>query len=58
MKATYTKCGANYLPAIKCRYSGHITVLHGDLLPTVELAKKYAQIEINRINQELYKGSV
>lgn len=58
MKATYKKCGANYLPAIKCRYSGNVTVLQGDLLPTIQLAKKYAQIEINRLNQTLYKESV
>ena len=39
----------NYLPAIKCEYSGNVRILYGDLLATAAVAKKYAQIEINRI---------
>lgn len=49
---TYVKSGMDYLPAIKCGYSGNIKVLYGDRLPTIALAKKYAQIEINRINND------
>ena len=51
MKATYKKSGINYLPAIKCLHSGNIIVLFGDPLVTVSAAKKYAQIEINRLNK-------
>lgn len=50
MKATYKKVGFNYLPAIKCSYSGNVKVLYGDVLATAKVAKKYAQIEINRLN--------
>jgi hypothetical protein len=50
MKATYVKSGLNYLPAIKCIHSGNVRVLFGDRLVTVSDAKKYAQIEINRLN--------
>ena len=50
MKATFVKSGFNYLPAIKCSYSGNVKVLHGDRLATAATAKKYAQIEINRLN--------
>ena len=32
MKATFVKSGTNYLPAIKCTYSGNVKVLHGDRL--------------------------
>ena len=49
MKATYVKSGINYLPAIKSTYSGNVKVLYGDRLATVFAAKKYAQIEINRL---------
>ena len=49
MKATYVKSGSNYLPAIKSTYSGNVKVLYGDQLATVAAAKKYAQIEINRL---------
>ncbi len=49
MKATYKKCGIDYLPAIKCSYSGNVKVLYGDRLATVAAAKKYAQIETNRL---------
>ena len=49
MKATYVKSGINYLPAIKSIYSGNVKVLYGDALPSVTAAKKYAQIEINRL---------
>ena len=51
MKATYKKCGINYLPAIKCSYSGNVKVLYGDRLVTVAAAKQFAQIEINRLNR-------
>ncbi len=51
MKATYVKSGSNYLPAIKSSYSGNVKVLHGDRLTTAATAKKYAQIEINRLNK-------
>ena len=50
MKASYKKCGLDYLPAIKSSYSGRVRVLHGDRLATVKTAKKYAQIEINRLD--------
>jgi hypothetical protein len=50
MKATYKKSGFNYLPAIKCSHSGNVRVLFGDRLVTAADAKKYAQIEINRLN--------
>ena len=50
MKPTFVKSGIDYLPAIKCSYSGNVKVLYGDRLPTIALAKKYAQIEINRLN--------
>ena len=50
MKATYVKSGINYLPAIKCNHSGNIKVLYGDVLATIQTAKKFAQIEINRLN--------
>ena len=50
MEPSFVKCGFNYLPAIKCSYSGNVKVLHGDVLATAKAAKKYAQIEINRIN--------
>ena len=53
MKATYVKSGLNYLPAIKSTYSGNVKVLYGDSLPTMALAKKYAQMEINRLNKEV-----
>lgn len=49
MKATFVKSGTNYLPAIKCTYSGNVKVLHGDRLATAAMARKYAQIEINRL---------
>ena len=49
MKATYVKSGSNYLPALKSTYSGNVKVLYGDQLATVAAAKKYAQIEINRL---------
>jgi hypothetical protein len=48
MKATFVKSGMNYIPAIKCSYSGNVKVLYGDALATAAAAKKYAQIEINR----------
>jgi hypothetical protein len=51
MKATYKKSGNNYLPAIKCIHSGNVKVLYGDVLSTPATAKKYAQIEINRLNR-------
>jgi hypothetical protein len=51
MKATYKKSGFNYLPAIKCSYGGNVRVLYGDPLVTAKDAKKYAQIEINRLNK-------
>ena len=50
MKATYVKSGINYLPAIKSSYSGNVKVLFGPQVATVATAKKYAQIEINRLN--------
>ena len=53
MKATYVKNGLNYLPAINKH--GIVRVLYGDPLVTVSDAKKYAQIEINRINQILQR---
>ena len=49
MKSSYKKCGNNYLPAIKSSYSGNVKVLYGDVLATAKAAKKYAQIEINRL---------
>ena len=49
MKATYVKSGSNYLPAIKSTYSGNLKVLFGSQVATVATAKKYAQIEINRL---------
>lgn len=49
MKATYVKSGSNYLPAIKSSYSGNVKVLYGPQVATVATAKKYAQIEINRL---------
>ena len=55
MKATYVKSGFNYLPAIKCIHSGNVRVLYGDRLVTVSDDNKYAQIEINRINQILQR---
>ena len=51
MKATFVKIGFNYLPAIKSSYSGNVKVLYGDVLATAATAKKYAQIEINRLNE-------
>ena len=51
MKATYVKSGMDYLPAIKCIYSGNVKVLYGDRLATIATAKEYAQIEINRLNR-------
>ena len=39
----------DYLPAIKSSYSGNVKVLFGDRLPTAAIARKYAQIEINRL---------
>ncbi len=51
MKATYVKSGINYLPAIKSSYSGNVKVLFGPQLATVATAKKYAQIEINRLRE-------
>jgi hypothetical protein len=53
MKATYVKTGFNYLPAIN--KNRMISVLYGDPLATISDAKKYAQIEINRINQILQR---
>jgi hypothetical protein len=53
MKATYVKNGFNYLPAIN--KNRMISVLYGDPLATISDAKKYAQIEINRINQILQR---
>jgi len=50
MKATFVKSGNDYLPAIKDTYSGNVKVLYGDRLATAATAKKYAQIEINRLN--------
>lgn len=50
MKATFVRSGIDYLPAIKSTYSGNIKVLYGDRLATAAAAKKYAQIEINRLN--------
>jgi hypothetical protein len=52
MKATFVKSGFNYLPAIKSSYSGNVKVLYGDQLATVAAAKKYAQIEINRLRSQ------
>ena len=53
MKASYVKSGSNYLPAIiKNRM---ISTLYGDPLTTISDAKKYAQIEINRINKILQR---
>ena len=52
MKATYVKSGTDYLPAIKCSYSGNVKVLYGNKLATIATAKKYAQIEINRLRQK------
>lgn len=49
MKATFKKVGFNYLPAIKSSYSGNVMVLYGDVLANAKTAKKYAQIEINRL---------
>lgn len=49
MKATYVKSGSNYLPAIKSTYSGNVKVLYWPQVATVATAKKYAQIEINRL---------
>jgi hypothetical protein len=49
-KATFVKSGFDYLPAIKCGYSGNVKVLYGDRLASAAAAKKYAQIEINRLN--------
>jgi hypothetical protein len=54
MIPTFVKSGTNYLPAIKSSYSGNVKVLHGHVLVTVKAAKKYAQIEINRLNQLNY----
>lgn len=51
MKATFVKSGINYLPAIKCSYSGNVKVLYGDRLSTAATAKKYAQTEINRLQE-------
>ena len=50
MKATFVKSGRDYLPAIKSTYSGNVKVMYGDRLATAATAKKYAQIEINRLN--------
>lgn len=50
MKATFVKSGNDYLPAIKCSYSGNVKTLYGDRLATAKTAKKYAQIEINRLH--------
>jgi len=50
MKPTFVRAGRDYLPAIKCSYSGNVKVLYGDRLATAATAKKYAQIEINRLN--------
>lgn len=51
MRATFVKSGLNYLPAIKSSYSGNVRVLYGDRLATAKTAKKYAQIEINRLSE-------
>ena len=50
MKASYVKSGTDYLPAIRYR-DNNAQVLYGDRLPTIAAAKKYAQIEINRLNK-------
>ena len=50
MKATYKKAGFNYLPAIKYSHNGEVKVLYGEPLVNVKTAKKFAQIEINRLN--------
>lgn len=50
MEPSFVKSGFDYLPAIKCGSSGNVRVLYGDVLATANVAKKYAQIEINRIN--------
>ena len=51
MKATFVKSGLDYLPAIKCAYSGNVKVLYGDRLATAATARKYAQLEINRLQK-------
>jgi len=51
MKATYVKSGFDYLPAIKSKYSGNVKVLFGDRLANAATAKKYAQLEINRLQK-------
>jgi hypothetical protein len=50
MEATFVKSGMDFLPAIKSS-SGEVRVLGGDILATIADAKKYAQIEINRVNE-------
>jgi hypothetical protein len=50
MKATFVKSGMDFLPAIKSS-SGKVRVLRGDILATIADAKKYAQIEINRVDE-------
>ena len=56
MKATFVKSGFDYLPAIKCSYSGNVKVLYGDRLATAATARKYAQIEINRLNAAKHRA--
>ena len=51
MKASFVKSGFDCLPAIKSDYSGNVKVIYGDRLATAATAKKYAQIEINRLNE-------
>jgi hypothetical protein len=50
MEATFVKSGMDFLPAIKSS-SGKVRVLHGEAVATIANAKKYAQIEINRVNE-------
>jgi len=48
MKATYIKSGLNFMPAIKYA-DNNVQIIYGPPLATITAAKKYAQIEINRI---------
>jgi len=47
MAPSYRKSGIDFLPVI-LHSTGKKEVLYGDKLATIQTAKKYAQIEINR----------
>jgi hypothetical protein len=52
MIATFVRSGENYLPAIKSTATGKVKVLYGDPLTTAAAARKYAQIEINKMQTQ------